>query len=75
MTPLAPAESEANSKLTSTAYLGGALFTLGFSILTIGRASEWFDYVSGVIFLCLAGTLAYEGIAKRRRRAKEQSHP
>lgn len=56
------ADSQANSKRTGIAYLGGAVAILGFTILTLGNASEWFDYVSGVIFLCLVGILAYRGI-------------
>lgn len=77
MTRLDHAESEADSKGTSTAYLGGAVAIVSFSILTLGHASEWFDYVSGVALLCLAGTLAYKGIqsiTKRRRSADKQSH-
>lgn len=77
MTRLDPDESEVNSKGTSTAYLGGAIVVFGFTILTFGNASEWFEYVSGVVFLCLAGTLAYQGIqsiAKGRRTADKHSH-
>ena len=77
MTRLDHAESEVDSKGPSTAYFGGAIAITGFSILTIGNASEWFDYVSGVVFLFLAGTLAYRGIqsiAKGRRSADKQSH-
>ena len=76
MTRLDPAESEADSKSTSTTYLAGAIAVISFSILTLGNASEWFDYVSGVALLCLAGTLAYKGIqsiTKRRRSADKQS--
>ena len=72
MTRLDRAESEAESKGTSTAYLGGAIAIISFSILTLGNASEWFDYVFGVALLCLAGTLAYKGIqsiTQRRRSA------
>jgi len=76
MTRLDHAESEVNSKGTSTVYLGGAIAILGLTLLTLGNASEWFEYVSGVILLCLAGTLAFQGIrtiAKGRRSADKQS--
>lgn len=43
-------------------YLCGAIVVLMFSILTFGNATEWFDYVSSVIFLGLAVTLAYRGL-------------
>ncbi len=33
-------ESEIDSKRTSTAYLGGAIVIIAFSILTIGNASQ-----------------------------------
>jgi hypothetical protein len=71
------AESKVNSKGTSTTYLGAAIAVTAFSVLTFGNASEWFDYVSGAVFLCLAGTLGYQGIqsiAQRRRSADKQSH-
>jgi len=77
MTRLDHAESRGDTKGTSAAYLGGALAIIGFSILVFGNASEWFDYVSGAVFLCLAGTLAYRGIqsiANGRRSADKQSH-
>ena len=77
MTRLDRAESEADSKTTSTAYLGGAVAVISFSILTLGNASEWFDFVSVGALLCLAGSLAYKGIqsiTKRRRSADQQSH-
>ncbi|WP_105035900.1 hypothetical protein [Cryobacterium aureum] len=77
MTRLDRAESEVDSKGTSAAYLGGAIVIIGFSILTLGNASEWFDYVSGAIFLVLAGTLAYQGIqsiTKGWRSTEKQSH-
>ncbi|WP_156109754.1 hypothetical protein [Cryobacterium sp. MLB-32] len=72
MTGLDHAESEAGSKGNSAAYLGGAVAVVGFSILTLGNASQWFDYVSGVVYLCVAGMLAYRGIqsiAQGRRSA------
>jgi len=62
MTGLDHSESEAGSKNTSAAYLGGAIVIIAFSILTLGNASQWFDYVSGIVYLCVAGTLAYRGI-------------
>lgn len=60
-------ESEANQARNSAVYLGGALIPFGFAILTLGRASEWFDYAFGVVLLGLAVTLAYEGIVRLRR--------
>ena len=42
-------------------YLSGAVAVLMFSILAFGNAVEWFDYVSGVIFLGLAAGLGYRG--------------
>lgn len=78
MTGLDHSESRADSKGTGTAYLGGAVAIIGLSIVILGNASEWFDYLSGVVFVCLAGTLAYQGIqsiAQGRRTAGEnQSH-
>lgn len=70
MNRLTPAELEENSKRTSTAYFGGALITLGFSILTLGNAAEWFDYASGIVLLGVTVTFLFEGfrsIAKGRR--------
>ena len=76
MTRPDPVESEIDSKRTSTAYLGGAIVIIAFSILTIGNASQWFDYVSGAIFLCIAGMLAYKGmqsVIKRRHSADKHA--
>jgi len=64
--PVSPV-SEAHSKGSSSVYLGGALVAIGFAILTLGRASEWFDYTLGVVLFGVAVTLAYQGFAKRRR--------
>ena len=77
MTRLDRAETEEDSQGTSATYLGAAIAVIGFSILTLGNASEWFDYVFGVALFCLAGTLAYKGIqssTKRRRSADKKSH-
>lgn len=53
--------SDVHSKSPAVMYLCGATIVLMFSILTFGNASQWFDYVSGVIFVGLAITLAYRG--------------
>ncbi|GGE88955.1 hypothetical protein [Mycetocola zhadangensis] len=55
-------KSEAGSTSTAVVYLCGAIIVLMFSVLTFGNASEWFNYVSGVIFIALAATLAHQGI-------------
>jgi hypothetical protein len=70
MTPRECPESETRSESTSALYLGGALVSLGWAVLTLGRASEWFDYAFGVVLLGLAGALLYRGIQSvdRRRR-------
>lgn len=54
--------AEAYSKGPSTLYLCGATIVLMFSILTFGHASAWYEYVTGIIFLGLTVTLAYQGI-------------
>jgi ABC-type nickel/cobalt efflux system permease component RcnA len=62
MTSTRDQESDVRSRSTAIVYLCGAIIVLLFSILTFGNASEWFNYVSGVIFLGLAATLTYQGI-------------
>ena len=42
-------------------YFCGAVAMLMFSLLAFGNASEWFDYVSGAIWLGLAAVLGYRG--------------
>ena len=40
-------------------YFSGAVAVLMFSILAFGNAVEWFDYVSGIVFLGVAAVLGY----------------
>ena len=77
MTRLGHAGSEVDEKGAGTAFLGGALAIGSFSVLTFGNASEWFEYVTGVVLIALAGMLAYKGIhsiLQGRRFADKQSH-
>lgn len=62
------AGTEVPPKVTGGLLLCGATIVLMFSLLTLGRASEWFDYVSGVIFLSLASVLAYRGLQSLPKR-------
>jgi ABC-type nickel/cobalt efflux system permease component RcnA len=62
MTNTGEHESDVRSKSRAIVYLCGAIVVLMFSILTFGNASEWFDYVSGVIFVGLAAALTYRGM-------------
>ena len=39
----------------------GAVAMLMFAVLTFGNASEWFDVVSGAVYLTLAALLGYRG--------------
>ena len=57
-----PGGSESNNRSTDAVmYFCGAVAMLMFSILAFGNASEWFDVVSGIIWLALAAVLGYRG--------------
>ena len=50
-----------NRPTNAVMYFCGVVAMLMFSILAFGNASEWFDYVSGAIWLGLAAVLGYRG--------------
>ncbi|MBP3036498.1 hypothetical protein J2M53_09560 [Arthrobacter sp. zg-ZUI100] len=57
-----PGGHESDDRSSNTImYFCGAVAMLMFSILAFGNASEWFEFVSGVICLGLAAVLAYRG--------------
>lgn len=62
MTNLQGQESGSRSKSASVVYVCGAVIVLMYSTVTFASASEWFNYLSGIIFVGLAGALAYRGI-------------
>jgi hypothetical protein len=77
MTRLVRSDSEGNPKGTATAYLGGAVAVLMYSLHAFVYAAQWFDYVLGITMLCLAASFVYAAVhsmAQGRRTADEQSH-
>ncbi|MCQ1952110.1 MULTISPECIES: hypothetical protein [Arthrobacter] len=53
-----------NRSSDAVMYFCGAVAMLMFSILAFGNAAEWFDYVSGAIWLGLAAVLGYRGFRR-----------
>ncbi|AWB86664.1 hypothetical protein [Mycetocola zhujimingii] len=59
-------EPTVHSRGIATVFFCGAVIVLMFSVLTFGNATDWYEYVSGVVFVGLAATLTYRGVLALR---------
>jgi Flp pilus assembly protein TadB len=55
-------ESGIRAKRNAALYIAGAIGALVFVVLILGWPTVWFDYISSIVMIVLAGTWAFQGI-------------